>query len=191
MTRSSNSPSPAAGASAAVNPAVERANAAAARANAGNAAAQQQVRVAQGPAWDPSAIPVALNEYFSGRGLRISQASTEPREVARLASYQRVLLRMEDVPKEDQEMVLLLLREGGYRQKDGHWLRGDTGLFIQPYKQYEAIGIDAFESWRAQQPDPEREAAAIQDVVNGTVVGHGVRVEPMYKQPGDSPIRPV
>lgn len=151
----------------------------------------QSVRTpASPPPVDATSVPPVLAAYFAARKIRVSLASYTPREVARYALHQRVLLRLEDLPEQDREKVQKLLQQGGFRVVDGHYLRGDTALYLQPMEQYEALGWEAYRNWADQQPNPEREAAALYDAVDGTV-RHGVRVQPMSSPPDDSPLRPV
>lgn len=150
----------------------------------------QTVRVAEAPALDPASIPPPLVEYFAGRKIRLSLASCAPQQVSRLALYQRNLLRLEDVPEQDRPKVADLIRRGGFRVVDGAFLRGDTALYVQPYEQYNAHGWDAYRQWIDQQPNPEREAEAMRDAIDGTV-RHGVHVKPITQVPDSAEIRPV
>ena len=149
----------------------------------------QSVRATEIPPYDPSAIPPVISEFFRGRGLRISLASTNPREVGRLAYFQRTLLRLDDVPEEQRQTLAQLLAENGFRTVEGHFMRGDTGLYKQPWAKYEEMGWEAFDAWKAQQPDPQREADAIADAVDGSI-RHGVRVTPINEPAGGAVIRP-
>jgi hypothetical protein len=146
----------------------------------------QRVTVQRAVVADPASIPEELTEYFAGMDQRLSLASVLSREVARLARYQRVQVTEFDVPANDRERVVAAILAGGFRAVGGHFLRGDTALYKQPIGQFEALGYEAFERWAAQQPDPERDAAAMEDQVDGSI-RHGVRVKAHFDQ--DDPKR--
>lgn len=151
-----------------------------------------QVRVEQlAEVADPASIPTEMADYFAGRGLRVAMASVLPREMARLARFQRVPLRITDVPEgKDRRLFQDWLEQGGFREVGGHYLHGDTCIYKQPIRQFENLGFDAFNRWAAMQSDPATDAAALHDTIDGQV-RHGAKVIALGADPDDAGGRPL
>lgn len=150
-----------------------------------------QVRVEQlAEVADPASIPTDMADYFAARGLRVAMASVLPREMARLARFQRVPLRITDVPDKDRKLFQGWLEQGGFREVAGHYLHGDTCIYKQPIRQFENLGFDAYNRWANMQTDPNVDAAAIHDTIDGQV-RHGAKVIALGADPDDAGGRPL
>jgi hypothetical protein len=110
--------------------------------------------------------------------------------MARLARFQRVPLRITDVPEgKDRKAFAGWLEQGGFREVGGHYLHGDTCIYKQPIKQFEALGFDAYNRWAGMQSDPSTDAAAIHDTIDGQV-RHGAKVIALGAEMDDAGGRP-